>query len=98
QQRGERGQQLAAATSAHWKQTTAGVVAGAIAWLLAPGILLWLSPVLLGLFLAIPLSILLSSVSVGQALARRRLLLTPEETSAPTVLQRHRHLLTLPPP
>jgi membrane glycosyltransferase len=96
QRRGERGQQFAAAVSAHWKQTIAGLAAAAAAWLLAPALLFWLSPVLIGLILAVPLSMLLSSVSAGQVLARHGFLLTPEETAVPKVLQRHRSLLALP--
>lgn len=98
QPRGERGLSIAAAMAAHWKQTVAGVVVLALAWLLAPALLLWLSPVLAGLILSVPLSMLLSSVRMGQALARSRLMLTPDETSAPEVLRRHRQLLRQPPP
>jgi len=97
QQRGERGQRLRDSLAVHWKQMAAGLVAGALAWLLTPAMLLWLSPILLGLILSVPLSMLLSSVPIGQALARGGLLLTPEETKAPKVLQRHRRFLSLPP-
>jgi membrane glycosyltransferase len=98
QPRDEQGQSLSAAVATHWHQTAAGLLAAAITLVFAPGMMLWLIPVLAGLILSIPLSIWLSSVATGKALARRGLLLTPEETSAPQVLQRHRHLLALPPP
>lgn len=75
------------ALQVHGPQTLFGVVfAGITAWL-APGLLLWLSPVLLGLLVAVPLAMLLGSVRVGRDLARRRLLLIPEETSPPPVLR-----------
>ncbi len=47
----------------------------------------WLSPILLGLLLAIPLSVWGSRVGVGLALHRRGLMLTPEETRVPPVLR-----------
>ena len=47
----------------------------------------WLSPILLGLLLAIPLSVWGSRASVGRALRRRGLLMTPEETRLPPVLR-----------
>ena len=46
----------------------------------------WLSPILAGLLLAIPISVWGSRTSVGRALRRRRLLLTPEENRQPPVL------------
>ncbi len=46
----------------------------------------WLSPILLGLLLAIPLSVWGSRVDVGRAFRRRGLMLTPEETRTPSVL------------
>ena len=46
----------------------------------------WLSPILLGLLSAIPLSVWGSRVDAGRALRRRGLLLTPEELRQPRVL------------
>jgi len=46
----------------------------------------WLSPILLGLLAAIPLSAWGSRVAVGRWLAQRRLLMTPEETRVPAIL------------
>ena len=51
----------------------------------------WLSPIVGGLMAAIPLSVLTSRVRVGRALRRRGMLLTPEESSEPRVLQEARH-------
>jgi membrane glycosyltransferase len=72
------------------------LAAAVVVWMMAPAILPWLSPVLCGLILAIPLSVLLSSVSLGQALARQGLLVIPAETEPPPVLQRLRQLLGAP--
>jgi membrane glycosyltransferase len=57
----------------------------------------WLIPIFTGLILAIPLSMVLSSVRLGRTLARRGLLLIPQETLVPKVLRRHRHFLSLAP-
>jgi membrane glycosyltransferase len=46
----------------------------------------WLSPILLGLIGAMPLSVWGSRIGIGRALRRRGLLLTPEEQKAPSVL------------
>ena len=51
------------------------------------GVPWWLSPILLGLLGAIPLSVWGSRVGIGRALRRRGLLVTPEELRTPTVLQ-----------
>jgi len=98
QQRGETGQHFMAAVLAHWKQTTLALLAALATWMFAPTMLAWLIPVFAGLIVAIPLSIVLSSVPIGRAMARRGLLLIPQETLAPKVLKRHRHFLGLAPP
>ena len=97
QQRSESGQQFLSAASAHWRQTAVALGAGLAVWLLAPEMTLWMIPVLTGLILAIPLSVLLSSVPVGDFLASHQLLLTAQESATPQVLRRHRHLMSLPP-
>jgi membrane glycosyltransferase len=96
QERCERGQRFWPALAAHWKQTVAGLAAAVIAWVLAPPLLPWLAPVLVGLILAVPLSMALSSIPLGQALARRRILVTPAETVPPRILRRLRQLLAQP--
>jgi len=50
----------------------------------------WLSPILAGLLLAIPLSVFTSRVKIGRALRSRGLMLTPEETREPRVLREAR--------
>ena len=54
---------------------------------LVPGLLLWLVPVLAGLVLAIPLAMLLGSVSIGTSLRRTDLLTVPEEVVPPPILK-----------
>jgi membrane glycosyltransferase len=51
----------------------------------------WLSPILGGLFLAIPISVLTSRVRIGRALRAHGLMLTPEEHTEPRVLREARH-------
>ncbi|MEM1447236.1 MAG: glucans biosynthesis glucosyltransferase MdoH [Planctomycetota bacterium] len=77
----------------HWKHTVGGLVAaGLIAWL-APSLFLWALPVLIGLIVSIPVSVLLSSVSVGNWLRTKRLLMIPEEHDKPKVLRLHQTAL-----
>ena len=47
---------------------------------------IWLSPIIVGLLLGVPLSVWGSRASVGRALRRAGLLLTPEEIEPPEVL------------
>jgi len=47
----------------------------------------WLSPILVGLLVAIPLSVLSSRTRIGRWLRARGLMLTPEESREPRVLQ-----------
>jgi len=64
-----------------------GLAAAAVVYFQMPGLLLWLSPVLAGLVLAIPIAMLTSSESLGLALRKWGLLLIPEESSTPEILQ-----------
>lgn len=62
-------------------------IAVAVLWL-QPQASLWLAPMGLPLLLAVPLAVLTSRSALGQRLLANRLLLTPEEHSAPRVLRR----------
>jgi membrane glycosyltransferase len=75
------------AVAAHSGHTLFGFASALLAWIWVPGLLPWLSPVLLGLMSAIPLSMLLASTAVGRFLARHKLLLIPEEVAPTGVLQ-----------
>ncbi len=72
----------------HAVHTAVGVGLAAVAWFLSPGLLLWLSPVVAGLLLSIPLSVFTSRASLGLWLERRGLLVIPEESEPPKVLER----------
>lgn len=72
----------------HGGQTAFGLVWGVSAFVVSPAFFWWLSPVLAGLVLAVPLSILLSKAGVGRAARRLGVFLTPEETAPPYELKR----------
>ncbi len=75
------------AIQAHGEHTLIGLVAGWVSYRYVPGFFLWLVPVLAGLVLSIPISMLSSSAWVGQAARRLGLFLTPEEYRPPRVLE-----------
>jgi membrane glycosyltransferase len=70
-------------------------VTAVIVWFLSPPLLAWLSPALLGLFLAVPLSRASGSASLGRILSRLGLLRTPEEFEAPPLIARRLELVRL---
>lgn len=72
----------------HWWMTAFGLVWGTSAYILSPQFFWWMTPVLLGLLLAAPLSIVLSKARFGQALRRAGFLIVPEEASPPFELAR----------
>jgi membrane glycosyltransferase len=71
----------------HGLQTVFGVVWGLSMFVLLPGFFWWLSPVLAGLVLAVPLSIFFSKASVGRHARDLGIFLTPEETDPPRELR-----------
>jgi membrane glycosyltransferase len=77
----------------HWGHTLAGLLLGALFAFLAPPLLPWLSPVLAGLVLAVPLSRYSGSTTVGGALERIGILCTPEEAVAPDIVRRRDALI-----
>jgi membrane glycosyltransferase len=68
--------------------TVLGIALGVGAYAVSTPLLLWMSPVVVGLVLAIPVAALTGRPTVGRLLRRVGLLLTPEETSPPAVLLR----------
>ncbi|MFT9442162.1 MAG: glucans biosynthesis glucosyltransferase MdoH [Acetobacter papayae] len=66
--------------------TLFGLALGAGAWVVSPSLFFWMMPVLLGLVFSIPLVALTSSRAVGLDFRRAGLLLVPEETAPPPVL------------
>jgi membrane glycosyltransferase len=72
----------------HRWHTMMGVVAGVSAALIATSLFLWMSPTVLGLLLAIPLSWASGQLAWGLALKRLGLLMTPEEAAPPPIATR----------
>ncbi|MBB6430336.1 glucans biosynthesis glucosyltransferase MdoH [Algisphaera agarilytica] len=73
----------------HWRHTVGGIVSIAVIAWLAPSLFFWALPVLVGLVVSIPVSVMLSSVGVGTWLREHRLLMIPEEHDTPKVLRLH---------
>jgi membrane glycosyltransferase len=86
QERTERGVTLREAFRRQKWHLAVGVLWGAAMLRLAPQFFWWLTPVLAGLLLGIPLTVWTSRVSAGRLFRRHGLLLTPEETAPPPEL------------
>jgi membrane glycosyltransferase len=67
----------------YWPVPVAGVVFGILAWWISPMYLLWVTPLLLGLWLAIPIA----QIS-GRSGVLRRMFQTPEEIDPPRELSK----------
>jgi membrane glycosyltransferase len=76
----------------HGAQTGLGAALALGTAVAAPTLFWWLSPVVLGLLVAVPLSYLLGQADAGAWLQSKRLFATPEEGRAPAVLARCREL------
>ncbi|QDT54866.1 Glucans biosynthesis glucosyltransferase H [Caulifigura coniformis] len=87
QNRGEGGFSLIDSMRDYRTHTLVGLAATAIVAFAAPHLLLWFLPVVFGLVLSVPVTGILDSLAIGQWLARRRLLLIPEEASSPRVVR-----------
>ncbi len=70
----------------HWGHTLIGLVWGAFMWRLGPTLFWWFTPVLAGMVLSIPLSVLTSRRHLGARLRKLGLFLTPDETAPPPEL------------
>jgi membrane glycosyltransferase len=79
---------LRAIVRRHIGHTLFGIVFGIAAYTVSPPFLAWMSPMVLGLLLAIPVSAASGQQSLGRALRRLGLLTIPEENDPPDVLQR----------
>jgi membrane glycosyltransferase len=77
----------------HKRHMFLSCVTAVIVWFLSPPLLAWLSPALLGLFLAVPLSRASGSESLGRVLSRLALLRTPEEVDTPALVARRQELV-----
>jgi len=76
----------------YWRPTVFGLLLGAGAWTVSHDLALWMSPVIVGLALAIPLAALTGQRRAGLALCRLGLLRIPEERDPPAVLARANEL------
>ncbi|MEP9351850.1 glucans biosynthesis glucosyltransferase MdoH [Xanthobacter sp. KR7-225] len=81
---------LALAVRRFWMPTLFGLLVAGAAWALAPGLLVWLVPLLAGYVLAIPFAVATADPRFGAWLAARGLAATPEEFDPPPVLRRLR--------
>ena len=70
----------------HWGHTLIGVVWGWFTWRLDPDLFWWFTPVLAGMVLSAPLSVLTSRRRLGTQARKLGLFLTPEETNPPMEL------------
>jgi membrane glycosyltransferase len=70
----------------HWGHTLVGVVWGAAIWHLDPTTFWWFTPVMAGMVVSIPLSVLTSRARLGERARQLGLFLTPEETTPPSEL------------
>jgi membrane glycosyltransferase len=78
----------------HRSHMALGVVTGLSAFLISTSLFAWMSPTILGLVLAIPLSWASGQFVIGMWLKKRKLLLTPEEGEPPSIASRANQLQT----
>jgi membrane glycosyltransferase len=77
----------------HRRQMLLSCVTAAIVYFISPPLLAWVSPALLGLFLAVPLSRFSGSQRLGMFLSRFALLRTPDEVETPALVARRGELI-----
>ena len=82
----------------HWWGTFIGILWGGIMYIANPGFFLWLLPIVVGLALSIPLSVLTGRTSLGDMAHRAGLFLTPVETTPPAELAQFEQALARPEP
>jgi membrane glycosyltransferase len=76
------------AIEAHAGQTLLGLVLTYLVADLSPALAWWMSPLLAGILLSIPLSYVTGTTELGQALRRRGIFVTPEESAPNPELKR----------
>jgi membrane glycosyltransferase len=72
----------------YWRFMAFGVVLAAAAYAVSPALFLWMTPVLVGLVLAVPLVMITGSQGIGRALRRLGLLSITEERTPSGVMVR----------
>jgi membrane glycosyltransferase len=93
QRRDDGGTSWGEALRYHMRDTVIAAMTAAILWFLSPPLLAWVSPALLGLLIAIPLSRASGSRAIGGALSKLGLLRTPEEVDLPALVRRRAELV-----
>jgi membrane glycosyltransferase len=86
QQRTAGGLAWSTAVRRHWGHSAIGLIGGAAIWGLDHPAFWWFAPVLAGMVLSIPLSVLTSRAGLGEQARRLGLFVTPEETGPPPEL------------
>ncbi|MEL6977664.1 MAG: glucans biosynthesis glucosyltransferase MdoH [Pseudomonadota bacterium] len=75
------------AARALWPQTAAGFGLAFLMLATMPGVIIWATPLLLGLCLAIPFAVLTADPAVGRWMARHAIAAAPEEGAPPPILR-----------
>jgi membrane glycosyltransferase len=83
---GEDGTSWAEALRTHGVHSVLGLAGGALTFVFLPGFFWWLSPVLAGLALSAPVSVLLSKAGIGSRAREMGIFVTPEESAPPREL------------
>ncbi|HEX9046832.1 MAG TPA: glucans biosynthesis glucosyltransferase MdoH [Verrucomicrobiae bacterium] len=86
QKRSAEGTDWLYALQRHWGHTLIGCAWGWFTWELDPGLFWWFTPVLAGMVLSVPLSVLTSRRNLGARAKSMGFFLTPEETAPPMEL------------
>ena len=82
----------------HLGDTAVGVSLWVATWNAAPGIFLWMMPVIAGLIGCIPIAGLTATRAAGETARRAGLLVIPEEIAPPPVVALFNRLVVRPPP
>ncbi|MDE2465164.1 MAG: glucan biosynthesis glucosyltransferase H, partial [Alphaproteobacteria bacterium] len=93
QRRDEGGSGWKALVSRFMPHTILGVAAAAFVWKFLPEYVWWLSPVMVGPVLALPLAAMTESVRVGQLAQRYGLFVAPWETGAAPLVEKVQYLV-----
>ncbi|HEX4050268.1 MAG TPA: glucans biosynthesis glucosyltransferase MdoH [Steroidobacteraceae bacterium] len=96
QSRGDRGVRWLEALRRHGWHVCLGLAWGGLILALAPAFIWWMMPVIVGMLLPVPFTVLTSRASIGRRLRAAGLLIIPEESAPPPellTLARHEPLL-----
>ena len=88
QRRDAGAERLAAHVRNHWAHMAAGAALAIVAYVVAPSLLLWISPAIFSLLFAAPVAAACASTRLGTWLKRHGLLMIPEELRIPRPARR----------